>query len=80
MGHCGYAPEGQDQLISRIVYHLNKRQFTFPQKFELLNGLALLASKDPSIVDLPLFKRVMAEVDAIVYEGIDNDLTYKQYI
>lgn len=41
--------------------------------------MALLASKDADIVELPLFKRVMAEVDSIVYEGIDNELTYKQF-
>jgi hypothetical protein len=29
MAHCGYAPEGQDQLISRIVEHLNNKKFTF---------------------------------------------------
>lgn len=39
--------------------------------------MALLASKDAKILDLPLFVRVMAEVDGIAYEAIDNDLTYK---
>ena len=55
------------------------RKYTFTQKFELLNGMALLASKDSTIVDSPLFKRVMAEVDAITYNDIANDLNYSQY-
>lgn len=42
--------------------------------------MALLSTKDNTIADSALFKRVMAEVDSIVYEGIDHDLTYKQYM
>lgn len=41
--------------------------------------MALVSSKYPKVVDSPLFKRVMAEVDAITYDAIDNDLNYKQY-
>jgi hypothetical protein len=55
MANCGYAPADQAQLISRIVFHLNTKEFTFVQKFELLNAMALLASKDAGIVELPLF-------------------------
>jgi hypothetical protein len=51
MGHCGYASEGQDELISSIVKNLNGKKFSFTQKFELLNGMALLASKDAKILD-----------------------------
>jgi cell fate (sporulation/competence/biofilm development) regulator YlbF (YheA/YmcA/DUF963 family) len=41
--------------------------------------MALLASKDSTIVDSPLFKRVMAEVDAITYNDCANDLNFSQY-
>jgi len=39
--------------------------------------MALCASKDKTILDHKLFTRVMKEVDALAYEAIDNDLTYK---
>lgn len=39
--------------------------------------MALCASKDQTILDHKLFTRVMKEVDALAYEAIDNDLTYK---
>lgn len=37
------------------------------------------ASKDAKILDCLSFKNVMALVDELVYEAIDNDLTHKQY-
>lgn len=61
----------------RSVDKLNKKKFTYQQKVDLLEGIAMNASKDADILDCCSFKDVMALVDKLVYEAIDNDLTHK---
>jgi hypothetical protein len=60
--------------------HLNQRkpkEFSFSQKIDLLHGLSILSSRHPSVLNSKVFKDSLAALDSVVYEMVDNDLTFK---
>lgn len=79
MAQCSYHSQNQATIVDHVMQRLEHKHFTFYQKCDLLHAIALLASHEPTLVKHALFTRVLKEVDELVYEGIDNDLTHKQF-
>jgi uncharacterized membrane-anchored protein YjiN (DUF445 family) len=78
---CWYQPKGSKEVVELVIQKLaSHKHTTYQQKVEALNAMAKLASRYQQTIDKKIFRDMLKQVDSIVYEQLDSDLTYKQYM
>jgi len=64
-------------VIQKLASH---KHTSFQQKIEAMNAIAKLSSRYSQTIDKKVFRDYLKSIDSIVYEQLDSDLTYKQYM